>query len=351
MFLKNDNGLSRTLVNAIETNDLNTVRSLIDCKSVDMNAPLPVIGEPPALVLAALRGRAAIVAMLLNAGAHVDSTDMHGWTACHSAASNGHADVVAVLLTHMPNLALTNFLRQTPVELASWKNDGNIIAALIDAGAPLVNRDCLCEAASTSTAVIQALLDRNVVINELRDRRGRTPLHHAARGTFNSAVLSALVNLCDVDARDPRGNTCSSIAASNGQGEHLRLFIEAGADIELANLSDRTPLHGACTDGEFGCVSLLVAAGANVHAKCTWSRTALHYVSLGTPGATAAVHTLLAVGADPDALDRNGISPHQRMFTQGILIDADQIEIERRHIVKMRLDWVRHRALQVCVGL
>ena len=37
--------------------------------------------------------------------------------------------------------------------------------------------------------------------------------------------------------------------------------------------------------------------------------------------------------------------------SQGLTVDATEFDIERREIAKTRLDFVRERALQVCIGL
>jgi hypothetical protein len=71
-------------------------------------------------------------------------------------------------------------------------------------------------------------------------------------------------------------------------------------------------------------------------------------VAMSTCAAWMRATRAALVGADPDALDRNGISvsvsARQIVIAGGgaIFVDADRIE---------RLDWYDHRAMQVCVGL
>jgi len=54
---------------------------------------------------------------------------------------------------------------------------------VLEAGASLERAipSDLCQFAATSTAAIQALVDRGVVVCELRKSGGGTPLHAAAR--------------------------------------------------------------------------------------------------------------------------------------------------------------------------
>jgi hypothetical protein len=72
---------------------------------------------------------------------------------------------------------------------------------LIEAGAPLEGVEAnLCQFAATSTAAIQALLGRGVVVRELRDSKDSTPLLEATMAReLDPAVLSMLVNGCGVD--------------------------------------------------------------------------------------------------------------------------------------------------------
>lgn len=55
---------------------------------------------------------AAAAAELLNHGAHVDARNKFGYTALMSAASRGYPVIVALLLTHTPNIQLQVHLQQ-----------------------------------------------------------------------------------------------------------------------------------------------------------------------------------------------------------------------------------------------
>jgi hypothetical protein len=60
---------------------------------------------------------------------------------------------------------------------------------------------------------------------------------------------------------------------------------------------------------------------------------------------------LLAAGADLDVADNAGATARQVLARFGWTIDPDQVEAARRDIAKTRIDLVRCRALQVCIGL
>jgi ankyrin repeat protein len=147
------------------------------------------------LVFAAEFGRKSVVELLLNAGARIDDLDCRGQSACHVAAENGDTGTMRVLLAHRPNLALKDGRGKSVLQAAIFSearvfgnfsfnendddDDDDVAMQLIRAGASLdeLNRDELCRLAAINTAAIQLLMNRNIVIGDLRDENGRTPLH------------------------------------------------------------------------------------------------------------------------------------------------------------------------------
>jgi ankyrin repeat protein len=276
---------------------------------------LPRQDGPPALVFAAGRGRTEIVDILLRANARVDDAEANGWTACHVAAAGGHHEVLALLLARRPNLAVVDVDGRTALYFAvrySTRDNGRCALMLLEAGASLDEADDsdLCRFAATSTAAIQALVDRGVVVRELRDSDGSTPLHAAVDvGTRDSpAVFDLLVNVCgiDLEARDRDGATCLHFAASHGNVFALRWLLNAGADANSLTSNGSTPLHNV---RHYHCAVLLLAAGASVCARDDSGRTALHSVPSPVwmgPIEMTVVHPLIAAGCDLDAVDDDG---------------------------------------------
>jgi ankyrin repeat protein len=108
---------------------------------------------------------------------------------------------------------------------------------LLEAGASLTMRsshDDLCRFAATSTAAIQALINRGVSLRELVDRDGGTPLHMAARRKWDlSDVFDMLGRVCgiDLEARDRSGNSCALVAVQCDNVFALRWLIKADVDV------------------------------------------------------------------------------------------------------------------------
>jgi ankyrin repeat protein len=338
---------------AIESGDSSQVESLLTNGSIDVNARLPRDNNPPALVFAVMCDKCGIdiVGMLLDAGARIDDVDDLGQTACFTAALFRRGDVMASLLERRPNLEIkSRSFHATPLhflltQIASECVD--IAIMLINAGASLdvsPYHSALGWFASASTAAIEALINRGVVMNQLLDAGNLTPLHAIARRpawTDVDAVANMLINDCgvDVEARNVQGESCAHFAARSGNDIALRCFIDAGADVNCANRNGRTPLYNVYS---YACSILLLVAGANVHARDREGLTALTSLQCKpTCHWRAILHTLLAAGADPSDLSEQSVA----------LVDPAYVEYARREIAATRLEFVRKRAIEVCFGL
>jgi ankyrin repeat protein len=342
---------------AIENGDSKQIEFLLDTGSIDINDRLPREHNPPPLVFA-VRCEARdidIVKTLLNAGADIDGCDDNRQTVLFAATSTGSIDVVNVLLAHRsrPDLDIKDkTTNQSSLELSlrygHERDFHRISVALINAGASLADLSGpLSTFASRSTSAIQALLNRGVAVNLLCDFINSTPLHMLAfrrdcdaDGGEVEAVIQMLINDCGVDleARDACEWTCTFAAASALNSIALRCFIDAGADVNRVTRAGHTALHSV---SDYNCAILLLAAGANVNARSRDGRAPFQ------PGVTVGWNwtSILPafVAAGGDASDVYGPN-----FTD---LDAERVETARRDIARTRLDFVRHRAFQLCVGL
>jgi ankyrin repeat protein len=195
---------------------------------------------------------------------------------------------------------------------------------------------------------IRALLDRGVDVRELVTDGRSTLLHHAAHHANANDVLDMLVNVCGVplEARNSHGRTCTHVAVDCMNVAALCWLIDAGANVNCADNDGLTPLHYVC---DYHCVTVLLAAGADVCARDKSGGTALDRAVRFPRNASA--HALLAGGADLDAANGPGETARQVLAHRGRTIHADIVELARRDIGKARLEFVRDRALQVCIGL
>lgn len=159
-----------------------------------------------------------------------------------------------------------------------------------------------------------------------------TPVADAAQANDAAQVRALLQQGADVNAPQPDGLTALHWAAFNGSPEIVDVLLYAGASLEpRTRAGGYTPLHLAARSGHASIVGLLLERGAEVDTWTSTGVTALHFAAqandaesvraLVTHGAdinapdgfqsrtplvfaasrdaTAAVRTLLELGADP----------------------------------------------------
>jgi ankyrin repeat protein len=343
---------------AIEKNDFAMVKSLLENGEIDVNVRLPRDSRPPPLVLAAgvFRCDPKIIELLLNAGARIDDVDKLGQTACHGAA-RGHSEVLPLLLAQRPNLALKDKEGSTALQRAIASNCG-IYASdffavqLMRAGAPLDDLDGneLCMLAASGTTAIQELMDRGFDLNDLRDEDGLTPLHLATHDCHLDILCKLIECGLDLEARSSTKicGTCTHCAIGGHHGDALRVLLLAGADVNAVNARGEPLLHYSVSLDRYMFSLLLLAAGADVAARDRTGRTAC---LLAAQEAPMYVDMMVAAGADLDAADENGETPRLRLAHRPVGVDPKRVDLARREIAQMRLEFVRERATMVCIGL
>ena len=101
------------------------------------------------------------------------------------------------------------------------------------------------------------------------------------------------------------------IAADDGNLLVVRPLLIAGADVNMGNTNDDTPLHMASSRGHLEVVRALLAAGAPVNKSNNFGDTPLHRASLGGyfKGHLEVTRVLLSAGADMNRCNNDGNTP------------------------------------------
>ncbi|MEK6373849.1 MAG: ankyrin repeat domain-containing protein [Acidobacteriota bacterium] len=246
-------------------------------------------GESP-LHMAAKKGLAEAVDLLIAAKAEVNEPNGSGWTALYLAVAERHVDVVDRLLragadpnSEVPFPPDEN----TPVARAASKGPPEMLALLLAAGG-----------------------DPN--------RRGKgtaSPLYLAARGRDSMKKVQLLLKAgARVVAEGDGASPLHAAMVADGEidGDHdaasvIRVLLAAGAVVDATDENGLTPLHHAASRRNIEVVKLLLSGGASVQAVAKCGATPLSFVLQGARDtedqALAVAEILVAAGADVNATD------------------------------------------------
>jgi len=114
----------------------------------------------------------------------------------------------------------------------------------------------------------------NLPLNDEQARRVLELAMDLAREGRTAELAEFLDHGLQVDVADPGGNTLLMLAAYHGQDETLGMLLERGADPNIRNGRDQSPVAGALFKGEDSVVARLVAAGADLDAGTPTAREA-----------------------------------------------------------------------------
>jgi ankyrin repeat protein len=340
---------NRLLFDAITNNDIETATILIARGFVNGS----LYRRP--LVDAAANGRLEIMTLLLDAGARINAYDARRKSPCHIAIQNGQLAALQLLVSRGADLSRVDDNNCSLFDIATFQSDDRFVLFLLGLGLP-TDRSSLVRAAAKSRAALDRLLALGVNVCELRDTFNRTACHAVrADNPDFEGILRQLVSLgLDVDAADHSGCTpllcvASSIVVSE---KALRVLIELGADVNRRDRWGQTALHliSSHPNGKATHVETLLAAGADPLLVSDSGATSCHRaISLKR---SAILCMLLAAGGDLDQPDKNGakaseIAAHHCFALPTVV----EIDAARQSIARTRLDLVRYRALEICIGL
>ena len=133
----------------------------------------------------------------------------------------------------------------------------------------------------------------------------------------------ANVNLADEDDWTPL-----QLASQNGCVEAIKALIEAEANVNLADKDGWTTLHLASQSGHSEVVKLLVEIGLDVNALNRYDRTPLHLAS--RIGYSEVVEFLIENKADFNIADKDGETPLYHAFNPFALVK----ESSSREVIK-----------------
>jgi ankyrin repeat protein len=232
---------------------------------------------------AASGGHVDLCRMLIDEGSELETINDFGYPPILSAAAGGCEEIVKLLADGGADLE------------AKTTNGRN---ALILA----------CEARRNQSPTLIAYLIRNGLDVNARSFDGQSPLMVAIWGENSDVIRTLIESGADVNAVDHYNRTPIMAAAHRGNRDLIRLLVKAGAEVNVADRDGTTPLINLSIQGSDDAAKTLLKAGADTDLQDdNWERTALHWAAVkGNANLTAA---LLHQGADSCKEDVSGDTP------------------------------------------
>lgn len=237
------------------------------------------------LILASQRGNISVVKVLMDCGAGVNEWNYSGVYPLHYASENGHTSVVQLLLESGAKQK-PNYDVGTPLHLAASNGHADVVRVLISYGAELGSLRSGVTALWLAVAnchpdCVRNLLEAGAAENEPGDSAFTWPsslMHLAASGPHLSHASDlALEPSIKQLARSPA--VTWKAGEKESWAEIIRLLVRSGINVNKA-FESITPLHLAALVGNDLGVEMLLNAGADVHSRNEYGRSALIFACL-----------------------------------------------------------------------
>ncbi|KAJ5914532.1 hypothetical protein N7504_003415 [Penicillium tannophilum] len=250
-----------------------------------------------------------LVSILISQGARIDCRDNEGRTLWHRAIDQESGTRRLQSSDHIENLDLLKKFGLDPL-MADYEGNTPLHQVAIDKG--------IKEKLNSVKSLINMGMDVNQANNQ-----GRTILHilcsfndnDSSDGPRNQAI-SYVLQLCfSPSPSDIQGIQPIHLAATISEN-FVYMLLNAGADLLASTHENMTVLHLAARSRQSGIVDMVLIQIFKlqdtvriqfVNQPDADQRTALHYACRS--GRFESVKSLLEAGADPNALDKNGMSP------------------------------------------
>ncbi|KAL9821781.1 ankycorbin isoform 4-T5 [Geothlypis trichas] len=193
-----------------------------------------------------------VASLLGKKGASATKQDSEGKTAFHLAATKGHAECLRIMVTHGADVTAQDGAGHSALHLAAKNSHPDCVKRLLQSKCPA----------------------------DTTDNSGKTALHYAAACGCLQAVQLLCEHKCPINIKDLDGNIPLLLAVQNGHTEVCKYLLDHGADINTRDKNGRTALMMACEASSPNMVEAFLRRGADVSLVDVFGQNALHYAKL-----------------------------------------------------------------------
>ncbi len=255
----------------------------------------------PGLLDLAQSGDSAAALQLIKKGADVRAKKADGTTALHWAAYNGDLELARRLLKAGADANARNDYGSTPMQEAAIRGDAALLRALVKAGGKPDTRNdegetvLMAVARTGNVEAAEVLVKAGADVNAVESWRGQTALMWAAAQRNPQMVRFLIKSGANPDAvsslrewerkvtaeprrqwRPPGGWTALLLAAREGCAGCAAELVKGGADINLTDPENISPLLMAVLNARFDTAKALIEGGADVNRWDVWGRAPLY---------------------------------------------------------------------------
>lgn len=283
----NDRDQRSALCIAATLSDLRLLRALI-ARGAQPNLAVHGVTALHAATRDSLHGRPDAVMTLLANGARPELTDHDGNTPLHHAALSEDPTISAMLIDAGAPLDTVNREGLTALALAARAGNEPVLRLLLERGArPEVARGLPALIAAASghedrAAIVKRLLKAKAEVGA-SDRLGRSALHAAALHGHGDCADVLVAAGAQVNARDSHGVTPLMEAARAGANRVLSRLVFRKPDPAPTDAQGRNALHLACASKQANLetVKALLALGIDREARTRDGRSAVDIAAAG----------------------------------------------------------------------
>ncbi|QOD38396.1 ankyrin repeat domain-containing protein [Candidatus Wolbachia massiliensis] len=261
--------VDQELFDAVRQDNLSKVQRCVD-RGADIYAKSA--NGNKALHTAAFNGHKNVVEFFLNRGLSINDPGCNGFTPLHLAAEAGHLEVTEFLIAKKADIYARNADGSNALHVAAANGHKDIVEFFL-------GDKCGTYVRIMDTPGISIASYQGVSI-DTADTDGWTSLHYASCNGELEVVKFLVSKGANIYAENIYKNKALHTAALHGRKNVVEFFLNRGLDVKERGELGYTPLHSAAKEGRIEVIKFLLAKGASIHDRSTGGSKPVHTAAL-----------------------------------------------------------------------